>query len=207
MVGSAFAPIGNLGSMNGTTGLGNLSYGRILPSNVYDINVPLSEAFATMGNNINSLKGGIYDPNVPLSQGFFGTKAIPNVITSNGSNIKFPSYISTPNMKFNNNVQSVAFKDSGVQPITPNANANNNNNTSIFGNAGNWLGAAQSIAGLVGGLTDIFTGIGAYRQNKKNMKLQREAMQYNLDRTRSENKRLDNQRADVTKSWNNGQVM
>lgn len=194
MVGSAFAPIGNLGGMNGTMGLGNLSYGRVNPSNVYNMNVPLSEALSTIGNS--SLRGGIYDSSIPLSQGFSGTKAVPNVIGNGGYNTRFPSYVNATTT--NPNFQSYL----GIDWNNPGGN------TTPKGNGwGNMLGNAQAIAGLVGGLMDIYTGFGAYKQNKKNMQLQREAMQYNLDRTRSENKRLDKQRADVTKSWNNGQVM
>ena len=61
--------------------------------------------------------------------------------------------------------------------------------------------------GLVGGLMDAFTNYGAYRQNKKNMALQREIGQYNLGRMKSENARIDRQRDDITNSWKNGQVI
>ena len=61
--------------------------------------------------------------------------------------------------------------------------------------------------GLVGGLMDAFTNYGAYRQNKKNMALQREIGQYNLGRMKSENARIDKQRDDITNSWKNGQVI
>ena len=205
MVGSAFAPIGNLGGMNGTMGLGNLSYGRVTPSNVYNTNVPLSEALSTMGSS--SLRGSIYDSSVPLSQGFYGTKAVPNVLGNGGYSTRFPSYVNTATTapRFQS---SLGIDWNGMGNANANANTSAGAGTNAKGSGwGNMLGNAQAIAGLVGGLMDIYTGFGAYKQNKKNMQLQREAMQYNLDRTRSENKRLDKQRADVTKSWNNGQVM
>lgn len=62
-------------------------------------------------------------------------------------------------------------------------------------------------AGLALGIMDGIKGWNAYKQNMKTMKLQREAAQYNLDRTRKENQRLDNQRADMTNSWKNGAVI
>ena len=93
-------------------------------------------------------------------------------------------------------VGSVNANPNGVKPNGVNPNG-----------GGNMLGNTMSVLGIVSGLADMYTGWKAYQENKKTMRLQREAMRYNLDRTRSENRRLDRQRADTTKSWNSGGVM
>ena len=88
----------------------------------------------------------------------------------------------------------------------------NNNKPSLLTQFGDfWNSDAgkglMGAGGLVGGLMDAFTNYGAYRQNKKNMALQREIGQYNLGRMKSENARIDKQRDDITNSWKNGQVI
>lgn len=85
----------------------------------------------------------------------------------------------------------LAFRNAQIDSLNSARNFNNS-----------WLGG-KGLAALqgIGSIADIYTGIGAYRQNRKNSKLQREIARWNFNQAKEEYSRLKGNRKGLTQAY------